>query len=470
MLAIRRIFGKVCSPLTKRKPVKSVVAEGALTCIDLFCGAGGMAEGFRDAGFRCLFANDFEDEALDTFRANHRSTAVLPGPIQDIDAVHVRRELGIERGSLDVLVGGPPCQGFSTYGQRDPSDSRNRLFAHLLRFAKEFQPRAVVIENVIGILSMERGRIIDEITSGLQREGYAFTIWTLDAADFGVPQRRKRVFVVGMRDSSEILAPTPRFGAVSSEPSVQETLFPTSSIQRWRTVADAISDLPERALLPKETQKQLEYPSPPKTEYQSAIRGEADALLHHSAKQMLGLRRLRLALLRPGDYGSELRARILAEGLPDSVVDDLLGAGSGLRAATECRTEDRVKEVAIREVLRAGHTSPDELARLLDAGGFANKYRRLDWERPSHTLVAHMARDCSDFVHPEYDRFVSVREAARLQSFPDSYVFPGSQFRQFRQIGNAVPPMLGRVVATAVAQAIGRQSRKQPHSTRDSAA
>lgn len=427
-----------------------------LTCIDLFCGAGGMAEGFRDAGYDCLWANDFEDEAAETFRANHPRAKVVAGPIQDIDAQLVRKELGMKKGELDVLVGGPPCQGFSTYGQRNPEDERNRLFAHLLRFAREFEPSAVVIENVIGILSMESGRIIAEIVDGLRSEGYCPTVWTLDAADFGVPQRRRRVFVVGLRDGRELKAPTRKFFAPKATLASESCLFDFAVGNRWRTVSDAISDLPEKALLPKETQKAMPYAGSPKSEFQAVARTNSTELLHHSAKQMLGLRRLRLALLRPGEYGNTLRHRLISEGLPDNVVDELLGDKGAAQSTIQCRTEDRVKEIEIRELLRKGHTAADDVMHLLDAGGFANKYRRLEWAKPSHTLVAHMARDCSDFVHPEYDRFVTVREAARLQSFPDRYVFPGSQFRQFRQIGNAVPPMLGKAVAAHVTAAIGR--------------
>jgi DNA (cytosine-5)-methyltransferase 1 len=131
-----------------------------------------------------------------------------------------------------------------------------------------------------------------------------------------------------------------------------------------------------------------------------------------------------------------------------------LSGDSDLRSFDDCRMEDREKEMELRAILEKGSIQLEELFSKIDSGGFANKYRRLDWDRPSHTLVAHMARDCSDFVHPEVDRFISVREAARLQSFPDSYVFSGSQFRQFRQIGNAVPPKLARAIAKSVKESI----------------
>jgi DNA (cytosine-5)-methyltransferase 1 len=184
------------------------------------------------------------------------------------------------------------------------------------------------------------------------------------------------------------------------------------------------------------------------------MRQGATALFNHSAKRMLGIRRLRLALLKPGDYGTALRRRLETDGLPDELVHELLNGGAATRPIEECRMKDREKEAELRAILRKGGINTEELLTTLDAGGFANKYRRLDWSSPSHTLVAHMARDCSDFVHPNQDRFISVREAARLQSFPDTYQFSGSQFRQFRAIGNAVPPRLGFALATKIASQI----------------
>ena len=154
------------------------------------------------------------------------------------------------------------------------------------------------------------------------------------------------------------------------------------------------------------------------------------------------------------------RVRLMADGLPYEVIDELLAGGAGLRNLEECRREDREKERQLRELLHLGHVDIDKLLGKLDSGGFANKYRRLDWDAPSHTLVAHMARDCSDFVHPDIDRFISVREAARLQSFPDRYYFCGSQFHQFRHIGNAVPPLLAAAVAHSISVFLGSEAQE----------
>lgn len=130
----------------------------------------------------------------------------------------------------------------------------------------------------------------------------------------------------------------------------------------------------------------------------------------------------------------------------------------GLINLNECRRQDREKEQKLRQILQQGHLNIEEVINSLYSGGFANKYRRLDGNAHSHTLVAHMARDCSDFIHPQYDRFLSVREAARLQSFPDSYYFCGSQFQQFKQIGNAVPPKLAEAIASQVVNFLGSRS------------
>lgn len=185
------------------------------------------------------------------------------------------------------------------------------------------------------------------------------------------------------------------------------------------SVSDAISDMPEAALLPKDTQKAIPYAREAATPYQRAMREGSETLTHHSAKRMLGIRRLRLALLHPGDYGTSIEERLANGGLPDSVINSMMGGDAdNMRDIEECRTEDRKKELALRELLRSGHTSIEQIMTFLDSQGFANKYRRLRWDRPSHTLVAHMARDCSDFVHPSIDRFVSVREAARLGARP----------------------------------------------------
>lgn len=438
--------------------------------IDLFAGAGGMTQGFKAKGFKPLFANDHEKTALETFSHNHPEAITSSDPIESVKPSEVRSVLKLAKGDLDVLIGGPPCQGFSTYGKRDPKDDRNRLYKRFLEFIEEFRPKVFVMENVVGILSIEKGSIIDDIINTTERLGYGVSVVTLDAVAFGVPQFRKRVFILGGANQQKLYEPLPTNATVSSKKTkLAETNYQTSLFLHHAycllkpaiTVSEAIADLPREVLPPSLTHKAMPYPSwHCLSLYQHELRRGADAILHHSAKRMLGIRRLRLALMHPGDYGTNIRSRLKEGGLLNELIDELLSGGSSFRDLRECRREDRAKEEELRRILQQGHVDIEEVLQSLDSGGFANKYRRLEWNAPSHTLVAHMARDCSDFIHPEVDRFISVREAARLQSFPDSYYFHGSQFQQFRQIGNAVPPNLAQAIASEVARFLGAHAQE----------
>jgi DNA (cytosine-5)-methyltransferase 1 len=418
--------------------------------IDLFCGAGGITQGFKSEGFDAIFANDTETSALETFKNNFPGVELSCDSVEVLDATVLRLNQGLKKGELDVLVGGPPCQGFSTYGKRNPADTRNQLYNHYIRFLDEYEPKAFLIENVVGILSMGDGKIVEDILKKTRSLGYNVHVMVLDAASFGIPQFRKRVFFMGSRkEFPKIEFPLETHANISQEST--PTLFSHIQVLNpFVTVRDAISDLPASVLLPSATNDSWEYTCPPKTEYQKEMRAaSSNELFHHSSKQMLGIRKVRLALMRPGEYGTQMRKRLLQEGLSKELLDELMG-GEGLKDIGKCRQEDRIKEQEFRAILSKGHVDLEKVLESLDSGGFANKYRRLLWDQPSHTLVAHMARDCSDFVHPDVDRFISVREAARLQSFPDSFKFSGSQFRQFKQIGNAVPPMLGAALARQI--------------------
>jgi DNA (cytosine-5)-methyltransferase 1 len=431
-----------------------------LTSIDLFSGAGGLTQGFKKYKFKSLFGNDHEKIALKTFAHNHPEAITSSQSIESLAPAEIRRHFNLAQGELDVLLGGPPCQGFSTYGKRDPQDHRNRLYQYFLKFLEEFRPKVFVIENVVGILSIEQGNIVDSIVTRVSQLGYSVSIATLDAVEFGVPQFRKRVFIFGGAEQQKLNEPSPthslksqKVHLVKSAP--HQLVLPLQDffdrLKPAITVGEAIADLPKEVLPPRLTHETMTYsPVNYLTPYQHEMRCGVDELLHHSAKQMLGIRRLRLALMRPGDYGTKIRSRLIDGGLPNELIEDLLSGGAGFRNLSECRREDREKEEKLRKILQQGHVDIEEILKSLDSGGFANKYRRLNWDTPSHTLVAHMARDCSDFIHPEIDRFISVREAARLQSFPDNYYFYGSQFQQFRQIGNAVPPKLAEAIALEV--------------------
>jgi len=412
--------------------------------IDLFAGAGGLSFGFGQVGFHTIYATDIDKDSCKSFQLNHPDALVECADILEVDPVLLRNKLNIEIGQLDVLVGGPPCQGFSTYGKRDPNDARNQLYKNYLSFLKAFYPKTFIIENVVGILSMNDGDIIGDILKSTKELGYNVELQTLDVSNYGIPQVRKRVFIIGNRINKKISFPEPTHGGASSDLFIQS--------KRTLTVKDAISDLPEFVFAPSEMDQEIEYASQPQNEYQMYMRKDVLRAPTHSAKRMMSIRRLRLTLMKPGDYGNELRARIENEGLSKEFIDQFF-TNAKEDAFEGCRTQDKEREVELRNILSQGHHKLDEILSFIDSGGFANKYRRLHWEEPSHTLVAHMARDCSDFVHPEYDRFISVREAARLQSFPDWYKLYGSQFSQLKQIGNAVPPLMSLALASSIRKA-----------------
>jgi DNA (cytosine-5)-methyltransferase 1 len=413
-----------------------------LSQIDLFAGAGGLSFGFCASGFHAIYATDIDKDSCASFKLNHHDSIVECADILTLVPSKLLDRLNLKHGQLDVLVGGPPCQGFSTYGKRDPGDPRNKLYKNYLDFLETFYPKVFIIENVVGILSMCDGTIINDILNSTRNLGYEVDLKTLDVSNYGIPQIRKRVFIIGNRLHKTIYFPTP-----TNESNKGNDLFSTTS--PILTVRDAISDLPEFVFTPSEMEEEIEYIHKPTNDFQKYMRGNLKLVSAHSSKRMMMLRRMRLLLMKPGDYGNELRARISGEGLPGNFFEQFFN--SSLDDAFEgCRKQDKKKTEELLGLLRNGHHELNEILRFIDSGGFANKYRRLKWDEPSHTLVAHMSRDCSDFVHPEYDRFISVREAARLQSFPDWYKLYGSQFSQLKQIGNAVPPLMSLALAKSI--------------------
>lgn len=172
----------------------------APTSLDLFAGAGGITEGFRQAGFRCLFANDFNANAVETFSLNHPEAEVVCGSIEDLDPGAIRKRSGLKRGELDVIVGGPPCQGFSINApERFLEDPRNSMFKHYLRFVDEFAPAMFMFENVPGMLSLGGGKMFNTVVEQFEARGYATSARILLAAHYGVPQIRWRMIILGSR-------------------------------------------------------------------------------------------------------------------------------------------------------------------------------------------------------------------------------------------------------------------------------
>ncbi len=372
----------------------------ALKVVDLFSGCGGLSIGFEMTGqFLVVAGNDFDSDSLTSFGMNHPNATCWPGSITDLDPVSLMEGLGMKRGELDVLVGGPPCQGFSRnrarrhYEGRFQDDPRNYLFKEYLRFVEAFLPRAVLIENVPDMIVKEGGRFEREICEALDDLGYHHSrAAVLNAADFGVPQRRRRAIFLAGRE-----APIPLPSPTHSETVEDASLFPRD---RWRTIRDAIGDLP--SLGEAGGKSPGPYACEPQNDYQKLLRDGADSVSNHVAWKLSATQSERLTYLRPGDG---------AECLPP-------------------------------------HLAPKS--------GYGSAYRRMSWDIPALTITTWMYHPGSGmFFHPSDHRNITVREGARLQSFPDATAFFGGKVSQCRQVGNAVPPVLAAALAQQVYQALG---------------
>ena len=362
------------------------------TVIDLFCGAGGLSEGFRQAGYHVLAGNDFFDAAGETYAHTHREAKFLPGPIQNYSVGDFLRAAGLCAGELDVLVGGPPCQGFSVYNhQRGLHDERSSLYREYLRIVEGLQPNWVVLENVTGMTSAGGGAAVQAIIHGLNSLGYEVRTEILRAEEFGVPQERRRIVFIGNRLGLPIAfpAPTHGFGA-----------------RRLVTIADAISDLP--MLANGEERGVQAYACEPKSSYQREMRAGSNSVMNHSAARLSKVNLDRLKHISQGGSWRDIPIDLLPEGM--------------------------------KRAKRSDHTK---------------RYGRLSWNGLGSTILTKCDPHWGAYFHPDQDRTLTVREAARLQSFPDWFEFKGSRTDQYVQVGNAVPPLLGRAIAQTIANVSG---------------
>ena len=361
------------------------------TAIDLFCGAGGLSEGFRQAGFSVLAGNDIDAHAARTFAASHAGAELLSGPIEGISARDFLESCGLAKGELHCLIGGPPCQAFSVYNhQRGMHDERSGLFYEYLRIVDGLMPEWVVMENVTGITSVGGGRAVEEILSGLAERGYRVEAQILRAEEYGVPQERRRIFFLANRLGLPIPWPEPTHGL---------GLLP------FVTVWDAIGDLP-----PLENGENPGGPVPyrllPVTSYQAMLRGNNTEVNNHAAPRLAAINLRRMKHIPEGGSWRDIPFELLP---------------AGMKRARRC-----------------DHTK---------------RYGRLSKNGMSSTILTKCDLHWGAFIHPEQDRALTVREAARLQSFPDWISFAGPRTEQYVQVGNAVPPLLGRKVAEAILDA-----------------
>ena len=377
------------------------------TVVDIFCGAGGLSYGFEAAGFKLAGALDFDSIAAELYSAQHPDVPFLNSDVAKVTGEDVRSL--VSGRAIDVMIGGPSCQGFSTHGKRDPYDERNFLFKHFVRLVGRIQPPWVVMENVKGLLTYDHGRYRDEIHASFRRVGYAIESRVLNAADYGVPQLRERLFFIATNTGGDIRFPTPTH--CPAEQCLLSGLLPHVGV--W----EAIGDLPSIGC---EGEADW-YLMPPKTPFQRYARaGAGGSVTLHRAKPV-----------------SPLAMSIISRIPP----------GKGVRHLAESQLPERFRKMRTvsNGALRRDCTT---------------LYYRLRWDRPAYTITCYFNNVSSGpFVHPSENRSLTPREAARLQSFRDSYRFASKQLG--RQIGNAVPPLLARAVAEAVLGCLTESSHRR---------
>lgn len=381
-----------------------------LRAIDLFSGAGGLSAGLSKAGFTISAALESVPRFAETHAVNFPDANVIVADASMLSPKLFSQRTGINPGELDLIAGGPPCQTFSPIGgakirhvsQADvAADPRNYLFKDFLQYVAFFQPRAFLMENVPQLKTKYKGRLFERLLDLVCDLNYQVHIAVLNAADFGVPQIRKRLFVFGIKSGSEFKFPTPTFGA--SAPPNEPDLFDAAANEmtsNYRTVMDALGDLPE--IYDGCRLGDLPYRTDAQNAYQLGLRSRRGVVGNNVCRVSNERAKAVFKYMRPGQKYMDL-------------------------------APDVRKILPFREDI------------------FHDRLKRLDPEAPSWTVLAHIGMDGYMYIHPTEDRTLSVREAARIQSFDDDFVFTGNMREQYVQVGNAVPP--------ALSQALGQQIR-----------
>ncbi len=389
-----------------------------MSAIDLFSGAGGASLGLTGSGYDLRLAVEIHPEYGMTHAAN------LPGQflaadLRAVDADKVTCAADVGPGELDVMFAGPPCQGFSMIGSRVVWDERNNLFLEVLRLARDLRPRVVVIENVPGLLTLADGAYLRAILGGLQDSGYRAACAELLAAQYGAPQMRWRLVIIAWRDDLGI-PPGYGFPAPSHGPAEIGDLLPNCTIRTeetrgFVTTREAIGDLPT-----VQAGGQIDrYVGPPSSAYQKTMRaGLAHELHNHYAANLSAANLERLRLLKPGQDWRDLPHEMLPPGM--------------------------------QRALRKDHT---------------RRYRRMTWDGIPRSVITRFRDPKSgEYIHPDQDRTITIREAARLQGFPDRFAFHGTRSSQYEQVGNAVPVQLAEAVGREVARCLdGKPGRRLAH-------
>jgi DNA (cytosine-5)-methyltransferase 1 len=401
---------------------RSRTVKPGFTCIDLFSGAGGFAEGLRQAGWSVLSGNDIDADAGETFRLNFPEASFFEGPISKLKPEELLKDAGLAAGELDCLVGGPPCQSFSYNNhQRSATNARAKLFRDYLRIVEALQPKTLVMENVPGMLTIGNGRIVKAIEKELGKLNYACSIRMIYAEDFGTPQARRRVFVVASRIGTlENIFPAGTHGP-SPKPSSGIAI---KFVHSWKnplgtksnplvTVWDAISDLPQ--LRNGGGAHSSEYTKEPSSDYQRMMRKEAVTLYNHTCHNLSEMMLERIKCVPEGGNWTDIPRELLTAGMR--------------RAHLNCHTK---------------------------------RYGRLDRKGLASTMLTKCDPHWGAYIHPTQSRTLSVREAARLQGFPDNFQFAGSSINNhYVQIGNAVPVPIAKALGLSLSEHIEEFSLNQ---------
>lgn len=358
-----------------------------MNVIDLFCGCGGFSLGFEEAGFNIALGIDLWEDATITFKHNHPNAKVINKDIVETSTEELLEAAGLSADQVDVIIGGPPCQGFSISGKRLIDDPRNKLYKSFVQIVSEIKPKVFVMENVPGLLSMAGGTIKNQILEDFEKIGYFVSVRQLTASNYGVPQSRKRVFFVGVNPNK--LHNTLTFPFPEATHGDSPELIPNV------TCEDALSDLDfisETEMLPEKT----EYARAAVTDYQKLMRKDSTFLLNHVATIHTQKTRSIIAMVPDGGNYKDLPEELWST--------------------------------------RKVHIA----------------WTRMDSKKPCFTIdTGH-----NHHFHYRANRVPTVRESARIQSFPDTFEFIGIKTSQLKQVGNAVPPLLAKAVAESVIEVL----------------
>lgn len=349
--------------------------------IDLFAGVGGLSYGFGNLPeFKIIAANEIEKDISIAYSLNHPEVKMMNCDIGSLTEEYLAEAM--DGQAIDLVIGGPPCQSYSTLGKRKMDDRAN-LFMQYKRMLQIIKPRAFVFENVVGILSMDKGRLFQKVKNEFEELGYTLKHSVLDAVDFGVPQHRERVILVGFKGNNPFIYPEATHG---------------EGLKPYVTLKDAIGDLP---ILKSGETKDI-YEAPADNDFLGFVRKDtAETVTEHSAPK----------------NGAHL--------------------------------------IKIMEALKDGQSKNDLPEEIRPKSGYGNTYAKLWWEKPSTTITRNFACPSSSrCIHPRDSRAMSIREGARLQSFPDDYKFYGADGMKRLEIGNAVPPLLSVAIAKQMLKAL----------------